>query len=274
MKRGGGVRRKYHLYELFSLAACCLCFFGCGLETIYALDEPMLLHSSTYSTVQFEEKYFEFETNEVKNSDPLINPPPFKFLGTDVYYKIYNRHESITSVTSALSSANNSTDPSSAAKLLTETYKYKQLGTSAGARTPLIQYEPPPSYPWPPYYNGHGRCVYIRLSSYQNDDYTAKFINNYTGDNSVTPTAVPRREGNRYSFDFGRDGDNDKASKTLFSTDTDYNYSSSGFSSGYDNTYFVDMYAVSVGRDENYTEHCSKVLHLGTVAINASSKDN
>ena len=34
------------------------------------------------------------------------------------------------------------------------------------------------------------------------------------------------------------------------------------------------MYAVSVGLDENYTEQYSKVLHLGTVAINASSKDN
>ena len=262
MKRGGGVRRKYHLYELFSLAACCLCFFGCGLETIYALDEPMLLHSSTYSTVQFEEKYFEFETNEVKNSDPLINPPPFKFLGTDVYYKIYNRYDSITSVTSALSSANNSTDASYAANLLKDTYKYKQLGSEAGS-TPLIRA------------TGADRRIYIRLTNYQNNRfYQAKIIVGYTGDSSVSPTNVPKRAGNRYSFDFGRDGDNDKASKTLFSTDTDYNYSSSGFSSGYDNTYFVDMYAVSVGLDENYTEQYSKVLHLGTVPINASSKDN
>lgn len=262
MMSGGSVRRKYHLYELFSLALCCLCFFGCGLETIYALDEPMLLHSSTYSTVQFEEKYFEFETNEVKNSDPLINPPPFKFLGTDVYYKIYNRYDSITSVTSALSSANNSTDPSSAANLLKKNYKYVQLGSTSGAAH-LIE-------------STHAnRRIYIRLTNYQTDRrYQAKIIVGYAGDSSIAPTNVPKRAGNRYSFDFGRDGDNDSASKTLSSTDTDYNYSSSGFSSGYDNTYFVDMYAVSVGLDENYTEQYSKVLHLGTVAINASSKDN
>ena len=260
MKTGGGVRRKYHLYELFSLAVCCLCFFGCGLETTYALDEPMLLHSSIYSTIQPEEKYFEFLTNEVDNSNPLINPPPFKFLGTAVYYRIYNRYESITSVTSALNSANNSTDPSSAARYLRD--KYVQLGSEAGA-TPLITAV------------GTDRRIYIRLTNYQTDSrYMAKIIVGYTGNSSVAPTNVPKRAGNRYSFDFGRDGDNDSALKTLFSTDIDYDYSSSGFSSTYDNTYFVDMYAVSVGLDENYTEQCSKVLHLGTVAINAASKDN
>ena len=269
MRMGGGMRKKYHLYELFFLAACCLCFFGCGLETTYALKAPSLISlSPLYSTKQFQNKCFVFWTEEADNVNISSS---FDFLGTAVYYKIYNRHESITSVTSALSSANNSTDSSSAAKLLTETYKYKQLGTSAGARTPLIQYESPPSSPWPPYYNGHGRCVYIRLSSYQNDDYTAKFINNYTGDNSVTPTAVPRREGNRYSFDFGRHGSEDRRPAE---GDDDYSYSSSGFSAGYDHTYFVDLYAVSVGRDENYTLQYSPVLHLGTVAVNADSEDN
>lgn len=259
---GGSVRRKYHLYELFSLAACCLCFFGCGLETIYALDEPMLLHSSTYSTVQFEEKYFEFETNEVKNSDPLINPPPFKFLGTDVYYKIYNRYDSITSVTSALSSANNSTDPSSAANLLKKNYKYVQLGSTSGAAH-LIES------------TRVNRRIYIRLTNYQtNQRYQAKIIVGYAGDSSIPPTNVPKRAGNRYSFDFGRTSLDPNTNKVPEEGDTDYTYSSSGFSSGYNNTYFVDMYAVSVGLDGNNTEQYSKVLHLGTVAIDAGTEDN
>jgi len=259
MMSGGSVRRKYHLYELFSLALCCLCFFGCGLETIYALDEPMLLHSSTYSTVQFEEKYFEFETNEVKNSDPLINPPPFKFLGTDVYYKIYNRYDSITSVTSALSSANNSTDPSSAANLLKKNYKYVQLGSTSGAAHLIESTQV-------------NRRIYIRLTNYQTDRrYQAKIIVGYAGDSSIVATMVPKREGNRYSFDFGRTGAEDR---TPAEGEDDYSHSSSGFSSSYPNTYFVDMYAVSVGRDTTYTTYYSKVLHLGTVAVNAGTEDN
>ena len=258
MKTGGGVRRKYHLYELFSLAACCLCFFGCGLEEYYVVEAPFIIQQEPKYDSEFTLRYFDFKTNETENPDG----GSFVFLGTAVYYKIYNRHESITSVTSALSSANNSTDASYAANLLKDTYKYKQLGSEAGS-TPLIRA------------TGADRRIFIRLTNYQNNRfYQAKIIVGYVGDSSVAPTNVPKRAGNRYSFDFGRDGDNDKASKTLFSTDTDYNYSSSGFSSGYDNTYFVDMYAVSVGRDENYTEHYSKVLHLGTVAINASSEDN
>lgn len=258
MKRGGGVRRKYHLYELFSLAACCLCFFGCGLEEYYVVEAPFIIQQEPKYDSEFTLRYFDFKTNETENP----NRGSFVFLGTAVYYKIYNRHESITSVTSALSSANNSTDASYAANLLKDTYKYKQLGSEAGS-TPLIRA------------TGADRRIYIRLTNYQNNRfYQAKIIVGYTGDSSVSPTNVPKRAGNRYSFDFGRDGDNDKASKTLFSTDTDYNYSSSGFSSGYGNIYFVDMYAVSVGRDENYTEQYSKVLHLGTVPINASSKDN
>lgn len=257
MRMGGGMRKNCYVYELFFLAACCLCFFGCGLESTYVLYEPIGGHSSTYSTIITEEKYFEFYTEENKNT---INPPPFKFLGTAVYYKIYNQHEPINSVASALSSANNSSDPSSAAKLLKDTYKYRQLGTDPGMGTPLITS------------TGVDRRIYIRLTNYQTDPYyQAKIIVGYTGDSSISGTWIPKREGNRYSFDFGRGGSEDRRP---IEGDNDYSHSSSGFSSSYNDTYFVDMYAVSVGRDENYTLQYSPVLHLGTVAVNAASEDN
>ena len=260
MKTGGAMRKNCHVYELFFLAACCLCFFGCGLEEYYVLEAPFRIYNTPNADTTYDNKYFDFVTNETGNAGIS---PSFNFLGTAVYYKIYNRYESIGTVTSALSSANNSTDPSSAATLLTGKYKYRQLGTDSVTTTPLIAS------------TGADRRIYIRLTNYQTDArYKAKIIVGYTGDSSIAGTWIPKREGNRYSFDFGRDGDNDSASKTLSSTDTDYNYSSSGFSSAYPDTYFVDMYAVSVGRDTTYTTYYSKVLHLGTVAINASSKDN
>ena len=257
MRVGGGMRRKYHLYELFSLAICCLCFFGCGLEEYYVLEAPFRIYNTPNADTTYDNKYFDFVTNETGNAGIS---PSFNFLGTAVYYKIYNRYESIGSVTSALSSANNSTDPSSAATLLTGKYKYRQLGTDSVTTTPLIAS------------TGADRRIYIRLTNYQNDArYKAKIIVGYAGDSSIVATMVPKREGNRYSFDFGRTGAEDR---TPAEGEDDYSHSSSGFSSSYPNTYFVDMYAVSVGRDTTYTTYYSKVLHLGTVAVNAGTEDN
>ena len=257
MKRGGAVRRKYHLYELFSLALCCLCFFGCGLQEYYVVEAPFIIQQEPKYDSEFTLRYFDFKTNETENP----NRGSFVFLGTAVYYKIYNRHESITGVTSALSSANNSTDASYAANLLKDTYKYVQLGSEAGS-TPLIAA------------TGADRRIYIRLTNYQNDArYQAKIIVGYTGDSSVAATMVPRREGNRYSFDFGRTSLDPDTNKVPVEGEDDYSHSGS-FSSAYPNTYFVDMYAVSVGRDENYTLQYSPVLHLGTVAVDAASENN
>ena len=257
MRMGGGMRRNYHLYELFPFAVCCLCFFGCGLEEYYVLEAPFRIYNTPNAATTYDNRYFDFETNETGNSSISTS---FDFLGTAVYYKIYNRYESIGSVTSALSSANNSTEYSAAATLLINTYKYRELGTASGTTTPLIAS------------TGVDRRIYIRLTNYQTDPYRqAKIIVGYTGNSSIAGTWIPKREGNRNSFDFGRTGAEDPEPA---SGDDDYNYSSSGFSSAYPNTYFVDMYAVSVGRDTTYTTYYSKVLHLGTVAIDAASEDN
>ncbi|MGI5092152.1 hypothetical protein [Treponema socranskii] len=111
---------------------------------------------------------------------------------------------------------------------------------------------------------GADRRIYIRLTNYLNTSDPARIVIPSVG------VLKPRREGDRYSFDFGRHGSEDRRPAE---GDDDY-YSSSDFSAGYDHIYFVDMYAVSVGRDENYTLQYSPVLHLGTVAVNAASEDN
>ena len=38
--------------------------------------------------------------------------------------------------------------------------------------------------------------------------------------------------------------------------------------------WYVNMYAVSVGRDASYTPYYSLVCHLGSVAIDENSEDN
>ena len=90
MRMGGGIRRKYHLYELFSLAICCLCFFGCGLEEYYVLEAPFRIYNTPNADTTYDNKYFDFVTNETGNAGIS---PSFNFLGTAVYYKIYNSYE-------------------------------------------------------------------------------------------------------------------------------------------------------------------------------------
>ena len=260
MRIGGSMRKNCHVYELFFLAACCLCFFGCGLEEYYVLEAPFRIYSTPNADTTYDGRYFDFVTNETGNSSISTS---FDFLGTAVYYKIYNRYESIGSVTSALSSANNSTEYSAAATLLRDKYKYRELGTASGTTTPLIAS------------TGADRRIYIRLTNYQTDPrYQAKIIVGYTGSSVAAGTWIPKREGNRNSFDFGRTSLDPDTNKLPVEGDDDYNYSSSGFSSAYPNTYFVDMYALSVGHDTTRTMYYSKVLHLGTVAIKAGETDN
>ncbi|MBQ5450514.1 MAG: hypothetical protein IIT57_10795, partial [Treponema sp.] len=75
---------------------------------------------------------------------------------------------------------------------------------------------------------------------------------------------MPRRYINsNYGFNFGQD-DNNPLPKN---GDADVNYSGSASESG---SWYVDMYAVSVGRDTSYSTSYSKVLFLGSVKIQES----
>ncbi|MBQ4025563.1 MAG: hypothetical protein II611_09265, partial [Treponema sp.] len=68
-------------------------------------------------------------------------------------------------------------------------------------------------------------------------------------------------------FNFGQD-DNNPLPK---SSDEDVNYSGYSSESG---VWYVDMYAVSVGRDVSYATSYSKVLFLGSVKILESDYKN
>lgn len=262
------MHEKISLYTFFSLCLCCLfCFSGCGLDEYYVLDAPSYTQNiPTYSSL-FDTRYFSFNTYESGMSEYLKSDSAFKFLGTEIYYKIYNNYSTMQSNDSSISSLNSSTNYSSAASAMIETYGFKQLGTSAGTITPLIKA------------TGSNRRVYIRLMNYQSSaDFAAKIVV-YTDTSETTPDTtfdangkIPMRSGNKYTFDFGRSS-KDTKNAVPADGDTDVTYSSSK-SEGYENCFFVDMYAVAVGRDTTYTRYYSHVLHLGAVAIDTTLEDN
>jgi hypothetical protein len=259
---------KYSVYSFFSLAVCCLLTFsGCGLDEYYMVTAPYLVKNQpTYSSL-YDLRYFDFytyDTNQPTSSD-------FDYLGTAVYYKIYNNYSTMATAYSSITSLNSSTTYSAAADKMIETYGYKELSyyeTSSGTvKTPS---------PFLPDADEDTR-VYIRLMNYQDGNYTAKIITGWDGNEdslSAAATLIPRRTvSGRYTFDFGRTSSDPDNSKVPEEGDADVNYSSS-FSDDDKTVWYVDLFAVAVGRDTTYTKYYSSVLHLGSVPIDSSEEDN
>jgi hypothetical protein len=265
MRTGSSTVVKSRAAIFFSFAVCCLLLFsGCGLDEYYVVEAPITSnHTPSVSNTMslgYDMRYFEFVTRDSDNAG--LSGSGFNYLGTAVYYKIYNNYSTMNTASSAITSLNSSTSYSAAADKMIDTYGYRELSTTSGTPSPLI---PAAS---------NDRIVYIRLSNYQTGDYTAKIIIGYNRDISVAGTYIPLRNiSGTHSFDFGRAAANPDLNKVPVKGDIDVNYSSS-FSDTDKKFWYVDLFAVAVGRDTTYTKYYSKVLHLGSVYINSADEDN
>jgi len=236
---------------LFSL----IIFTTCGLDTYYTLSPPTgPIHTPVYDAVDPDSRYFSFTSAVNTNPDTS-----FRFLGTAVYYRIYASKSTMQSHRASISAVNTSSDYSAAANRMIG-YGYKQLFTSDGGYL-LIADE--------------GKKVEIRLTN--NQEKVSTGIGN-TAQISIDSAfyKTPRRVlGMNKTFDFGR---YDKESSGYTPKDK-YTPPASGdedFENGTveDNTYYVTMYAVAIGRDTTYTTYYSNVLPLGTIGINANNEHN
>ncbi|MDE5897739.1 MAG: hypothetical protein K2H09_00505 [Treponemataceae bacterium] len=245
------------------LTAGCLFFFTtCGLDNYYYMYAPVRTYNDPTYISEYDKSYFEFSTNETGMREYVNSDAEFAFLGTAVYYKIYNNYSTMNSHVASVSSLSTSTNESAAATRVIETYKYQQLGTSNGTITPLV-----PA-------TGSDQRVYIRLSNYQetiSPNFAARItIDGVPADGSLRP----RRAGNqnKLTFDFGRtDDDEDNAVPEEGDEDVEYGT----FSDSEDKAkWYINMYAVAVGRDTTYTTYYSNVLWLGNVTISSKLDDN
>ena len=255
----------------FSFAMCFFLSSSCGLETFYYLDPPRGgsdIHAIKYDVTDDIQKYFIFQTNESDNK----SEGTFKFLGTEVYYKIYDNYSAIDTTEKAVDDALSSTNPVSSADKIITTYKYQKLGISSGNLDPLI-----PSV-------GEDRYIYIRLNDYGDagayrsgicvDDATMEEYDPEKAYPNKDNPVFPRRSINSsYGFNFNADDEDNNPLPAGTSSDTadaDRYYSSSPSEKG---KWYVDMYAVSVGQDESFQKSYSSVLHLGSVTIDESAYD-
>ena len=250
---------------------------SCGLDTFYYLDPPITDGNTPYyNTEDGVKKYFCFITNEDSslgdNDQYFSSSSELVFLGTEVYYKIYNNYSTMLSAENAIDSLNSSSSNyAAAAENLIESRGYKPLKFSSGSFVPLVEAGSSPN----------NRHVYIRLSDLSKSNTEVDFqqgicISNQKMDKYYPANALmhngqpvmPRRYINsNYGFNFGQD-DNNPLPKN---GDADVTYSSSSSESG---SWYVDMYAVSIGRDTSYSTSYSKVLFLGAVKIQESDYDD
>ena len=203
---------------------------GCGVDTVEEYFDPPKSdgHTVYWSTADRAQHYFSFYTTEVNSSSEVV------FLGTDIYYKIYTSGSSIDSVASSVAGQTENAQLS-----YLKSCGYKTLKISGSTPYPLIKSA------------GSNRLVKIRLAGFST---YARGIT--VGSSSL---GLPWRNSSGGGFQFGTGSDSDPRPS---SGDSDASVSASA------TTYYVDAYAVSIGRNTaDSTTYYSSVLHLGSVPI-------
>lgn len=96
-------------------------FVSCGLEEIITVNAPTTRYSDPrYDGNDYLNYYVSFAVNE--------SGQPDTFIGTEVYYKIYNNSRDLLSQQSSILSVNSSSNSTAAAVKMIDTYKFQPLG--------------------------------------------------------------------------------------------------------------------------------------------------
>ena len=220
---------------------------SCGLDTFYVIDGPTnAIHRPDCNSIDYSDSYFEFYTVD-KEYDTI------KFLGTEVYYKIYKSPDRLRSEYEdliAISSRDDST--SAAAEKMIQSYRFQPLRASGyegkDVLFPTVE---------------SNQKIYIRLSNYTMS-YPAKITvdndNIYDAPNTVIPV---RNLATRPSFNFQ---ELKTSNPNLLPKSDDVDVNTSGNNSS-DTKWYVSLFAVAIGQDSTYTAIYSNILYLGSVGI-------
>ncbi len=229
------------LFSVFAVAAC-LFFFACGIPVYYVIEPPQADHIPTADTGDISEKYFSF----ICPYSSSTNNSEFLLLGTEIYYRIYDTRSDMESDISSISGRN--TEYSEDGYRRMTELGYKEMRSSTGD-TPIIRKVT------------SSRTIRVRLCS--EGTYPAAIYDETNDPTLSAPISVPLRidtistAGGNASFNFN--------SNYKPSSDDSDTKAKSGDQSN--NTWYVNLYAVSVGRDLSFAQHYSSVLHLGNLEI-------
>lgn len=254
--------------KLNFLFMCFFCFnnVSCGLDTYIVMEEPLdgigPVNNIQYSNIDKTSNYFEFVTHESDyTEDDILGKSEFKFLGTEVYYKIYSNTTTLDNeVNTLVSLSSSSTSKANAStKLVNPTssggYGYVPLKATNYYGSPLIKA------------TGKNQRVYIRLTDYQSIYDSKITVDGHYLNGSASKTVPARNVSDESTFNFGRDGTKDLVP---LSGDTDVKYTTVTEAG----KWYVAMFAVGVGRDTTFSTYYSNIAFLGSVTIDENSYDN
>lgn len=224
------------------LGVLCLILFnsGCGLDTFYVIYAPTITYNIPQcDSIQYESLYFSFLTED---PEPSVYQG-IKFLGNEVFYKIYKSKDRMNNVVEDLQSiASKEDSTTSAADKMIETYSYKALRYSNNTKANIFA----PA-------KGSSTKIEIRLSDYFDYNADIKF-------DGKSLYGIPVRNiPSNTPFTFSKLQDTEKPA----SDDADVDNSGSGN----DSEWYVAMFAVAVAQDATYVPMYSNILYLGSVKI-------
>jgi hypothetical protein len=219
----------------FVLFVVCV-FSSCGLET-YSILDPPIIAQYTAGTDEPLSRYFHFRTSGGVSGDVA-------FQGTSVFYKIYASESVLISEANSISDVNAQYSANGYNRIAS--LGYQELNSTA-RNDPLIP-------------GTTGATVVIRL--FNEGSFTTRVHEN---DTDVSPIwGIPLRRANSKGFNFFAATESGREDNPVpVSGDPDVNFS--GFSDG--NTWYVNAYAVSIGRDTSFANLHSQLLHLGYIRI-------
>lgn len=262
------MKKTFHPYKCkiifsFLLVACLFLFnLSCGLDTYEVFESPeQYIHQPEADELGEYDRYFEFYTNEPSSSGSYST---ISYLGTSVYYKIYNsKAQAETEKNILISRSEDSENSANASTYMMSTYAYQELLSSSGRNTVLI----PTAY--------KNQLVHIRLNNSSAGN--AGILVDGKNIKNSAEASLPRRYKDDLSFNFDsydkerNDGRVKVYNNEGSDVDLDVKYLSTSPSSEENDiqngVWYVVMFAVGVARDMTFTLNYSNILYLGTVKI-------
>lgn len=268
-------------------------FFSCGLEEIITVNQPGgTANDPLYTSEEYLNWYCSFFTSE--------GGQPDSFVGTEVYYKIYNNSANLESQRNSIISVNTTSNGSAAATRMITTYSFQPLNvypavsgrtvfapnTNRNARVTFR----PKTRTGSEAYSGDSFESFRACIKYQNQlrgfvsgvsglvylyydggnwSYSGSYDERgggYTAvDYSDITFLIPYRSNNK-SFDFFDELDTDSDENVEPEEGDDDYYHNSTASA--EKTYYVQFFAVAVAFDTaNLTNSYSLVVDLGSMPI-------
>lgn len=225
----------------FVLATSCLLFFACGIPVYFVIEPPSSTHSINYEITDDSYKYMQFLARfsaSGESSDFLID-------GTEIYYRIFNNEEDLTKEISAVNSANTEYTENGFRKIQDKYLRLKGYASNPADATDILIKN----------LSNSDRTISLRISD--SEQYSASVKEG--DDSNGTLLWIPARTGTGGSYG----SFNFTSSYYPKTGDDDFQDSSSPE----DGVWYVNLYAVTFGHDNNYIYQYSQLLHLGSVII-------